>query len=170
MAGGDLFQGIEKRIGFGACTGHQGCRESGTICGHHAYGVSGSAVLASQAYQARNRVEQLRAQAEIRLGRRRPTDQTHHPQRPPGQPPAARQAGSKAQEDLPWGILLRHLAADSPSGHKEKILEREGQAGEIFHVSVPGGGSSLFQSAFSTTLTGDRPADYSRWFFSPDPS
>jgi hypothetical protein len=43
-----------------------------------AHDVSGSAVLASQAYQARSRMEHLRAQAEIRVGHRRPTDQTHH--------------------------------------------------------------------------------------------
>jgi molecular chaperone DnaK (HSP70) len=36
---------------------------------------------------------------------------------------------------------------------KEKILESEAQADEIFHVSVPGEGSSLFQSAVSTTVS-----------------
>jgi len=36
---------------------------------------------------------------------------------------------------------------------KERILEGEGADDEIFHVSIPGEGTSLFQSALSTTVT-----------------
>jgi molecular chaperone DnaK (HSP70) len=36
---------------------------------------------------------------------------------------------------------------------KEKILETEARPDEVFHVSVPGEGGSLFQSALSTSVT-----------------
>lgn len=38
---------------------------------------------------------------------------------------------------------------------KERILQGDGAADEIFHVSIPGEGTSLFQSAMSTTVTRD---------------
>ena len=37
---------------------------------------------------------------------------------------------------------------------KERILSGEGESGEVFHVSVPGAGASLFASALSATVSG----------------
>ncbi|MFH0342274.1 MAG: Hsp70 family protein [Chromatiales bacterium] len=59
-----------------------------------------------------------------------------------GDPPRARLSRRQWQHLVPQAAVL-----------KERLLETEGPGEAIFHVSVPGEGSSLFASALSATLS-----------------